>query len=141
MNAMQTVKTQTLPLHSPAEIVSVRQAVREWAGTLGFGLVGQTKLVVTAGELARHTFTHGNGGTLRLSILEKDSCRGLEMVFEDDHPGISDVLQRLQSSYASDKRTGSGSGCLKRQADDIEIVFLGGYGSPVTVRCWKIEQA
>src|SRR6187551_2107014 len=48
------------------EIVAVRQVVREWAVTMGFSLVDQTKIVTAASELARNVVVYGGGGTLSL---------------------------------------------------------------------------
>ena len=42
---MTVLKSETTPLQTEADIVRVRQAVRQWAIHQGFSLVDQTKLV------------------------------------------------------------------------------------------------
>ena len=42
---MTVVKDETTPLQTEADIVRVRQVVRQWALQQGFSLVEQTKMV------------------------------------------------------------------------------------------------
>jgi hypothetical protein len=63
---MVITKDEIVPVRSSEDIVRVRQAVRNWAIDLGFGLVDQTKLVTAASELARNTVNYGGGGTVRM---------------------------------------------------------------------------
>ncbi len=50
---MPVRKSSTLPIRSDPDVVQVRQAVRNLAVELKFGLVDQTKVVTAASELAR----------------------------------------------------------------------------------------
>jgi len=59
---MAVVRDEELSLRTEDEVVRVRQVAREWAITLGFGLVDQTKIVTAASELARNTVIYGGGG-------------------------------------------------------------------------------
>jgi len=66
---MAVISSETLPVVSEADIVSVRRCVRESAAKLGFSLVDQTKVVTAASELARNTLIHGRGGKWNLPLL------------------------------------------------------------------------
>ena len=66
---MTVLQWETTPLQTEADIVRVRQAVRQWAIAQGFSLVDQTKLVTATSELARNTVVHGGGGTVQLEAL------------------------------------------------------------------------
>jgi len=59
---VNNVEAKTLTLKSSEDVVRMRQAVREYAIELGFGLVDQTKLVTAASELARNAIIYGGGG-------------------------------------------------------------------------------
>jgi serine/threonine-protein kinase RsbT len=74
---MVITKDEIVPVRSSEDIVRVRQAVRNWAIDLGFGLVDQTKLVTAASELARNTVNYGGGGTVRMgrsTMLPTRAC-------------------------------------------------------------------
>ena len=80
---MTMQKTETINIQSSADVVLVRQAVRQLAVEIGFGLVDQTKIVTAASELARNTLDYGGGGTVKLETLQEGRRRGLRLTFED----------------------------------------------------------
>lgn len=134
---MPVLKTDTLPIRSDADVVVVRQAVRNWSVELKFGLVDQTKIVTAASELARNTLDYGGGGTVRLELLEDGTRRGLRLTFEDAGPGIADVEQALRDGYTSGKGMGLGLGGAKRLTHEFDIQSEVGVGTRVMVTRWK----
>src|SRR5438105_3216370 len=94
------------PIATSEDVVTVRQAVRQRAGELGFNLVDPTKIVTAASALARNTLQYGGGGTLRIEELIEGTRRGLRLVFEDNGPGIPNVDLAMKDGYT----TGSGLG-------------------------------
>ena len=64
-------KIEEMEIQSSADVVLVRQAVRQFAVEIGFGLVDQTKIVTAASELARNTLDYGGGGTVKLETLQE----------------------------------------------------------------------
>lgn len=134
---MEMTKDDTVPVRSSGDIVRVRQAVRERAIELGFGLVDQTKLVTAASELARNTVDHGGGGTARLEVLNNGAHRGLRLTFKDHGPGIDDVDLALQDGYTTGSGLGLGLGGAKRLVNEFEIVSHLGEGTRVCITRWK----
>ncbi len=134
---MGTVKSDTMPVRSEGDVVSVRQAVRRWAAELGFSLVEQTKVVTAASELARNTLIHGGGGEARLESLTEGGRKGLRLVFEDKGPGIADLDLALKDGYTTGGGLGLGLSGSKRLMTDFEIVSRPGEGTRVTVTKWK----
>lgn len=65
-----------MSIQSSADVVLVRQSVRQWAVELRFSLVEQTKIVTAASELARNTLDYGGGGTVKLEALQEGIRRG-----------------------------------------------------------------
>src|ERR1043165_4435792 len=104
--AVSIDRQDSLPISTDDDIVRVRQRVRDWAISLGFSLVDQTKLVTAASELARNTLIYGKGGTLTLEAVVNERKRGLRLTFEDRGPGIADVSLALKDGYT----TGNGLG-------------------------------
>jgi serine/threonine-protein kinase RsbT len=134
---MPVLKSSTLPIRSDADVVQVRQAVRNLAVELKFGLVDQTKVVTAASELARNTLDHGGGGEVLLEVIEDGSRQGLRMTFEDTGPGIRDIEQAMRDGYTSGKGMGLGLGGAKRLTHEFSIQSEAGVGTKVTITRWK----
>jgi serine/threonine-protein kinase RsbT len=133
---MVITKDEIVPVHSSDDIVRVRQAVRNWAIDLGFGLVDQTKLVTAASELARNTVNYGGGGTVRMRALDNAAHSGLQLIFEDHGPGIADVELALQDGYTTGDGLGLGLGGARRLANEFEILSRPGEGTRVRIIRW-----
>jgi serine/threonine-protein kinase RsbT len=133
---MQVLKSDAMAVRSDGDVVLARQAVRKWAVEAGFTLVDQTKIVTAASELARNTVLYGNGGTMRLELLQDGSRRGLRLVFEDNGPGIPDVRLALQDGYTTGTGLGIGLGGARRLVNEFDLVSKVGEGTKVTVTRW-----
>jgi serine/threonine-protein kinase RsbT len=134
---VQTDKHEALPIAADDDIVKVRQRVRDWAVSLGFSLVDQTKLVTAASELARNTLVYGKGGTLKLESVINESRRGLRLTFEDQGPGIVDLQLALKDGYTTGNGLGLGLSGAKRLAQDFHIESKPGEGTRVVIARWK----
>ena len=133
---MAVVSTETLPVVSEADIVTVRRRVRETSTQLGFSLVDQTKVVTAASELARNTLIYGKGGEMELIILNGPRV-GLRLLFSDRGPGIPDIDLALRDGFTTGSGLGLGLGGAKRLVNDFEVVSRAGEGTKVTVTRWK----
>ena len=134
---MTPQRSETLPLRAEADMLLVRQFVRERAAELGFGVLDLTKLLTVASELGRNTLVHGEGGTMLLeSIVEKDR-RGLRLTFEDKGPGIPDIAQAMTDGFSTRGGLGLGLGGSKRLVDEFELVSSVGEGTRVTATRWR----
>src|SRR3569833_2123676 len=80
-SAMQTSRTDILPLQSQQDIVLARQAVRKMSQELGFSLVDQTKMVTATSELARNTVIYGGGGVMIWAYLVDGGKIGLRLAY------------------------------------------------------------
>jgi serine/threonine-protein kinase RsbT len=134
---MTVLKSSTLPVRSDADVVQVRQAVRNLALELKFGLVDQTKVVTAASELARNTLDHGGGGTVLLEVIQDGARQGLRLTFEDTGPGIRDIEQAMRDGYTTGKGMGLGLGGAKRLTHEFAIHSEVGVGTKVTIVRWK----
>jgi serine/threonine-protein kinase RsbT len=130
-------KTETLSIRSDADVVLVRQTVRNWAIELRFGLVDQTKMVTAASELARNTLDYAGGGTVRLEVVQDGIRHGLRLTFEDAGPGIPNIEQAMRDGYTSGNGMGLGLGGAKRLTHEFAIHSEVGVGTRVTIARWK----
>ena len=134
---VEVEQVEQVAIRSPEDVVTVRQRVRAWAVHVGMSLVDQTKIITAASELARNTFDHGKGGTMRLAVVNNGTRRGLQLTFEDRGPGIPDVALALTDHHSTGQGLGLGLGGAKRLCDEFEISSRVGEGTTVRVIRWK----
>jgi serine/threonine-protein kinase RsbT len=127
---------EVLPIDSDADVVRVRQAVRELAVRAGLSVVDQTKLITAASELARNTLLHGGGGRAELALVRDGSRTGVHCVFADDGPGIVDLNRALQEGYTTGGGLGLGLPGSRRLADRFELESTPGVGTRVAIVKW-----
>lgn len=134
---MSVQKTETLPIRSEQDVVSVRQAVKAWALQLTFSLVDQTKIVTAASELGRNTLIYGGGGSAKLEMLNEGLRRGLRVTFADEGPGIADLDLAMRDGYTTGKGMGLGLSGSKRLVNEFKIDSRVGEGTTIIITRWK----
>jgi serine/threonine-protein kinase RsbT len=134
---MHTESHDILEIRSSADVVAVRQAARALSERVGFSLVDQTKLVTAASELARNTIDYGGGGSVRVELVENGVRRGVRLIFEDQGPGIPDIMLALKDGYTTGNGLGLGLGGARRLVNDFDIESSPGAGTRVMIARWK----
>jgi serine/threonine-protein kinase RsbT len=133
---MSVVGSETIPIESEPDMVTVRRRVREAAARTGLSLVDQTKLVTAASELARNTLIYGGGGTMQLETLNGPRL-GVRLIFVDEGPGIPDLELALRDGFTTGSGLGLGLSGSKRLVNEFEIDSKVGQGTRVAVTRWK----
>ena len=128
---------EEVALRTETDIVVVRKSVRESATRLGFGITDVTRIITAASELARNVFLYAGSGVVRCRVLNRSDKVGLELVVEDQGPGIADIEQAMQPGYTTGKGLGLGLPGAKRLMDEMEIESEVGKGTKVTVKKWR----
>lgn len=134
---MTTLKSESIPIKSPADMVNLRQKVRARTLELKFSLVDQTKMITASSELARNTLGYGGGGTCLMESVSDGARNGLRLTFEDHGPGIPDMELALEDGYSTSGGLGLGLSGSKRLVQEFEIASKAGEGTRVTVVRWK----
>lgn len=124
-------------IRSSEDVVVVRQHVRSRAVQQGFSLVDQTKIVTAASELARNTYLHGGGGSVKLEVLNDGPRRGLRLTFEDKGPGIPNIDLAMKDGYTTGTGLGLGLSGARRLSNEFQISSRIGEGTRVTITRWK----
>ena len=125
------------PLRSEKDIVLARQVVRRLTQELAFSLVDQTKMVTAASELARNALIYGRGGTMHWELVQRDSFRGLKLLFADEGPGIPDIELAMKDGWTSGNGLGMGLSGARRLVNEFELDSRVGAGTRVTITRWK----
>jgi serine/threonine-protein kinase RsbT len=128
---------EVLSIRTSADIVLVRQTVRQRAVEVGFSLVDQTKIVTAASELARNTLQHGGGGTLRLEAVLNGTRRGVRLTFDDQGPGIADIQEAMRDGFTTAGGLGLGLSGARRLSNEFAIESTPGQGTRVVIARWK----
>jgi serine/threonine-protein kinase RsbT len=126
-----------VPINSDQDIVIARQKGRSLAVSLGFSYGDATLLATAISELARNIVTYAKAGDIRLSAINGAVRQGIQVVAQDEGPGIPDVQQALRDGFSTSGSLGLGLPGVKRLVDDFQIVSDVNRGTTVTVKKWK----
>jgi serine/threonine-protein kinase RsbT len=124
-------------IESESDIITVRKVVRDEARALGFGVTDVTRIVTAASELTRNVYLYASSGVMRWRQLDTSGMVGLELIFEDQGPGMADVEQAMEPGYSTSGGLGLGLPGAKRLMDDMDIQSEVGKGTTVKVRKWR----
>jgi serine/threonine-protein kinase RsbT len=135
---VELLKQERHPIKVQQDVVVVRKQVRQYAQEAGFSLVDQTKVITAASELARNILDYGGGGEVKLALVKNERDKpGVQLVFEDQGPGIEDVDLALTDGYTTGGGLGMGLSGSKRLMSEFVLETEKGKGTRVTVTKWK----
>jgi serine/threonine-protein kinase RsbT len=123
-----------------SDIVRARQAARSRAQELGFGPIDQSRIATAVSELARNVVRYATAGRGRVWIrdLQTEQGRaGIEVVVQDDGPGIENPDVAMREGYTTGRGMGLGLPGTRRLMDEMALDTALGKGTTVTIRKWK----
>ena len=127
----------SLKIEKEQDVVLFRNRVKELATKIGMSVLGQTKLITAASELARNMLKYAGGGTVALEVVSGNRTTGVRLTFEDKGPGIADIGLAMQDGYSTTKSLGLGLPGAKRLVNEFDIKSKVGEGTTVTITRWK----
>lgn len=125
-----------IPINGDPDVVAARTKARDLADTMGFDVIDQARIAIVASELARNVVLHAHCGEVSLEQVNRDQEMGLQIVCEDQGPGIADLDVILNHSQPVDWGLGMGLPAAKRLMDRFEIDSTAGRGTTVKVCKW-----
>ena len=129
-----------IEINEEKDIVLARQTARNQAQKIGFGSVDQSRITTAVSELARNVLRYATDGKGRVYIKElivDGGPEGLEVIVQDDGPGIENPEKALEAGFSSGRGMGLGLPGTKRLMDEMILESLPGKGTTVTIRKWK----
>jgi serine/threonine-protein kinase RsbT len=129
-------KSKEIFINESEDIILARQYAREMAIRLGFGLADQARITAAVSELSRNIYLYARTGRVLIKALSEDNKEGIEIITEDEGPGIPDIELAMQDGYSTAKGLGRGLPGTKRLMDEFEIKSEVLKGTTVTVRKW-----
>jgi len=125
-------------IEKEADIIAVRQLVRELTKGYKFDQFAAAALTTAASELSRNVWVHAREGVAKVEVL-KGERMGLELSFVDKGPGIADLPRTLAGGYSTANSLGLGLSGTRRLVDEFHIDTEPGRGTTIVIRKWKKE--
>lgn len=95
-------------------------------------------IATSVSELANNLFFHcPMGGRITITPLRNNGQVGIEVIAEDDGPGIPDIESAMQDGFTTNKGLGGGLPGVKRLMDEFEITSEVGEGTKIITRKWQ----
>ncbi|MDW8406076.1 anti-sigma regulatory factor, partial [Chloroflexus sp.] len=114
-------QSKTAVIRSDLDIVIARTMARDMAKALGFGPIDQARIATAVSELARNIFLYAGTGNVTVRDIEKGSRKGIEIICEDQGPGIPNIDLVMQDGYSTSRGMGMGLPGAKRLMDEFDI--------------------
>ena len=125
-----------LEIRSTIDIVTARQQGREMAMELGFAGSEITLIAAAISEIARNILDHAKRGEITFSVTQRQGRPCLQIIAQDQGPGIADIQRAMQYGYSTRGGLGVGLPGAKWLMDEFEIESHVGQGTKVTMRKW-----
>lgn len=110
-----------LGIAEPMDIVRARADARQLASLIGFSPADQTRLATAVSELSRNILQYAGKGRCEMRDVSTDENLGIQILFEDNGPGIADISRAIQDGYSTGGGLGAGLPGTKRLMDSFDI--------------------
>ncbi len=125
-------------ISSVSDIITAREKGRIIGKSIGFSLTDLTIIATVISEVARNILTYAKEGSIKLIEVRQGAKHGIEIIAEDNGPGISDISLAMQDGFSTKKGLGLGLPGVRRLMDEFEIISELKKGTIVTMRKWLI---
>lgn len=122
-----------IDLLSEADIVKARGAGRDLCRDLGFTGAIQIKVATAISELARNVIQYAGTGRVMLDTV-KGKRSGIQVVVQDEGPGIAAIDEIMRGEFSSKSGMGIGIVGTRNLMDDFDIETAPGKGTVITAR-------
>lgn len=127
-----------ITIHSESDAIQACLFARRFATTAGFDTVAAYAIATCVSELAHNIVFHANGrGTISCRrIAEGAEETGMEVVADDEGPGIPDIDKALEDGFSTRGSLGCGLPGAKRLMDSM-MVDSSNQGTHIVARKWQ----
>jgi serine/threonine-protein kinase RsbT len=136
-NIVDTKAEITLSIKRDTDIVLACQKGRTLAALLGLSENDQVIVVIAVTEITRNILRYADQGKIVLRSVEQNEKQGIEVVAQDQGPGIADIDLVLQDGYSTGGGLGLGLSGAKRLMDEFDITTEVGKGTTITMKKWR----
>lgn len=126
-----------ISISSDVDIVKARQEGRRVAADAGFAFTELALIATAISELARNIVRYARCGEIMVRPITNSSHRGVQIVAQDQGPGIRDIERALQIGFSTSGGLGLGLPGVRRLMDEFDIKSELGKGTTVSITKWR----
>jgi serine/threonine-protein kinase RsbT len=124
-------------LSEPTDNAQALLTARRLAAQVGFSEPGQVMIATAVSELATNILRYAKEGAVRLKIVRQNDRTGVEVLAEDDGPGIENLPEAMKEHFSGGSGLGLGLPSVQRIMDEFTIDSRPGHGTRVLARKWR----
>jgi serine/threonine-protein kinase RsbT len=125
-----------VPIRSDLDIVTARVEGRDLAKVLGFGVIDQARIATAVSELTRNIVQYADNGEAIMRSIDIHGRVGIEIICQDQGPGIPNIELAMQDGYSTSSSLGMGMPGARRLMDEFVVESEVGIGTTVIIRKW-----
>ena len=129
-------KSISLQVYDEVDVAYAALEAKKYAKVMGFNSTSQFMISTAVSELARNIYVYAKRGTIFLNVLDKNLTKGIQIIADDEGPGIIDIEKALEDDFSTGGTMGVGLSGTKRLMDEFEITTCLGKGTIVKVIKW-----
>jgi serine/threonine-protein kinase RsbT len=126
-----------IPISRETDIMIAAFEAKKASRDAGFSENNQFMITTAVSELARNIFIYARQGAILIELLVMKSQKGIQVIAEDNGPGIHDIAKALEDHFTTGNSLGLGLPGVKRIMDEFIIDSTPGKGTTVTARKWN----
>lgn len=116
-------------------------AVRRLTSQMGFDENQQFLIATAASELSTNIIRYAGKGRITLRTVQKKGRDGIEIVAQDEGPGIENIEEAMKEHFSKGKGLGLGLSSVKSIMDEFDIQSKSGNGTRIVTRKWIERRA
>ncbi len=125
-----------IEINAESDVAHAVYQAHDLTASVGFRKTDQFMVATSVSELARNVALHAGSGVMTLRTITEEGRIGVEVVTEDEGPGISDINQALTEGYSTIGTLGLGLPGVKRLMDNFSFDAERVSGTRIAVRKW-----
>ncbi len=136
MTNMSKVAPSVISIRSDLDIIAARIAARDVARKLGFNAIDQARISTATSELTRNILLYAREGSVTIREINLNNRHGIELIFEDQGPGLPDPDYFEQAEPSGSPRRGIGLHGSRRLMDQMGVETTSGVGTRIICHKW-----
>ena len=121
---------------SEASITQAVLAAKKFSVQVGFKDYQANMIASAVSELARNIEKYARRGEIVLRRVSQSYATGIEIIAQDEGPGIANPEEAMKDHYSSSGTLGLGLPGVKRLMDEFDLKTEVERGTVITVKKW-----